>query len=342
MQPDFRSEISQILQNGIAGGAFPGAVGHLSRRGETLFHEARGNLGIEVPFLRAMAPDTLFDLASVSKIYTLCAAFSVLREAKIDLDAPISRFFPGFDPRITIQLLMAHASGISFAVQKLEHADAGDWIAQIIAAPLQTEPGTTVLYSCTNFFLLARLAEHLSDESLDVLIEKRICAPLQLEKTTFEPKNLENVAPTERKADGDFFLGVVHDEAARSYRAQTGNCAGNAGVFATASDVSRFAQIWANQGENVLHPEDAARAFVPLFPENTYQRGFGFQINAAFYMSERAPFPTAGHTGFTGPSMFVTPGGDVAVVLNNRVHPTRSGPERMPFHRAVADAFFSL
>lgn len=334
------SPFGAILQQGIDAGAFPGAVCHLSRGGETVCDEAVGNFGIEAPFLRAVTRETLYDLASVSKIYTLCATLATLRDAKIALDTPLSHFFPSFDARITIQLLMAHASGIGFAVQKLEGVEAGDWTAQIAAAPLASQPATQVLYSCTNFFLLARLAEQISGDSLDSLVAKRICAPLGLRNTTFTPENLELVAPTERNETG-FYHGVVHDEAARSWRAQTGTGAGNAGLFAPAHEVARFARLWAEDGAGVLHPEDAALAFEPLFPENAYHRGYGFQIGAAFYMSEAAPERTAGHTGFTGPSMLVTPGGDVAVVLNNRVHPTRSGPERMPFHRRIAHAFFA-
>ncbi len=328
------------MQSGIDDGAFPGAVCHLSRGAETVFDGACGNLGIEAPFLRPVTTETIYDLASVSKIYTLCATLAVLRDAGLALDAPLARFFPGFDQKITLQLLMAHASGISFAVQKLDGVDAGDWMAQIIAAPLQSEPGTAVLYSCTNYFLLARVAEQIGGESLDSMVQKRICAPLGLKNTDFAPQNLGNVAPTERNGDG-FFHGIVHDEAARWWRAQTGHGAGNAGVFAPASEVARFVRIWASEGEAILHPEDAARAFVPLFPENSYSRGLGFQIDAAFYMSEAAPPRSAGHTGFTGPSMTVTTGGDVAVILNNRVHPTRNGPERMPFHRQIAEVFFA-
>ncbi len=342
--PKFSSAIHSILQSGIDAGAFPGAVCHLWRGAEVVFEGARGNLGIEAPFLWPVTTETIYDLASLSKIYTLAVALAVLREAKIGLDTPLARFFPGFDARITLQLLMAHASGIGFAVQKLEGVAAADWIARLAAAPLQSAPGTQVLYSCTNFFLLARVAETLGGESLDALVRKRICAPLGLKNTTFEPKNLRNVAPTERNARGNsngFWQGVVHDEAARSWREQTGTGAGNAGIFAPASEVARFAQIWAGGGEDVLHPADAALAFEPLFPENSYQRGSGFQIGAAFYLSELAPPRTAGHTGFTGPSLLLTPGRAGAVILNNRVHPTRNGPERLAFHRAIAQAFFA-
>ncbi len=346
MNPDLPNQISANLQRGIASGAFPGAVCAYSRDGATL-SQAAGDFGIEAPFLRPVSAQTIYDLASISKIYTLAATLCALRDAKIGLNAPLSRFFPAFDPKITLQLLMAHASGIGFAVQKLEAVEADDWIAKIADAPLESAPGTQVLYSCTNYFLLARIAEQISGETLDSLVKTRICAPLGLENTTFAPQNLDEVAPTERcdpnddlRGAGGFRHGIVHDEAARSWRVQTGNGAGNAGVFAPAEEVARFARIWAENGAEILHPEDAVRAFEPLFPENSYTRGLGFQIDAAFYMSDAAPKSTAGHTGFTGPSMLVTPQGAVLVILNNRVHPTRNGPERLPFHCEIAGAFF--
>lgn len=345
--------ILATLQNALAAGAFPGAVCHLSRRGEVIFHQAVGNLGVEAPFGRTATRDTVYDLASLSKIYTLCAAFQVLRDAKIAFDAPLTRFLPGFDARITLRLLMAHASGISLALQRLEKVEAGDWMQHIVAAPLFTDPGREVSYCCTNFWLLARAVETIGGASLDSLIQGRILQPLQLENTHLALENRENVAPTERILDAnqklenenaphlsEFFHGIVHDEAARSWRAQTGTLAGNAGIFASASDVARFAQIWARGAAGILHPEDAARAFEPLFPERDNFRGLGFQIDVASYMSEVAPKRSAGHLGFTGPSLVITPRSDVLVILNNRVHPTRNGPGRLSFHRQIAAQFF--
>ena len=336
-----RDSIQHTLHAAIAAGAFPGAVCYLSRPGEIVFHEAAGNLGVQAPFLRAATRATIYDLASVSKIYTLCAALQIMRASKIALDTPLKRFFPAFDARITLQLLMAHASGISFAIQKLESVDADDWISKIAKAPLFSQPGQEVLYSCTNFFLLARAVEMMGGQTLDSILETQILQPLELQNTHFELQNREDVAPTERISDSsEWFHGVVHDEAARSWRAQTGTLAGNAGVFASASDVARFARVWTQRGTEILHPDDAARAFEPLFCEGDNFRGLGFQLDVASYMSEFAPKCSAGHLGFTGPSLVITPRGEILVLLNNRVHPTRDGPSRLAFHRRIAAQFF--
>jgi CubicO group peptidase (beta-lactamase class C family) len=329
----------QIIESGIAAGAFPGAVIHFSHAGKALWHEAVGQLGYLAPYDVPTTTETFYDLASVTKIYTLATALLALREAGVPLETPLQHFFVGFEPRITLELLMAHASGIEFAIQRLENVAAEEWIDKIIEAPLATKPGSSVLYSCTNLFLLARVVERVVGSSLDAYFEARIKEPLQLKQTSFEPLP-ENTAPTEQTG-AEFWRGIVHDEAARSWRRQTGHCAGNAGLFATPSDVARFAAIWTQGGPQLLHPDDVRRAFATRFPERTYWRGLGFQIDAAFYMSEKAPSGTEGHLGFTGPSLVIhSETNRIAVILNNRVHPTRNGPDRLPWHRQMAARFF--
>ncbi len=329
-----------ILEDGIAARAFPGAVCHLSRRDEILCHEAAGSLGYDALFDVPATRETIYDLASVTKIYTLTAALCMLRDAKIALETSIHAFYPVFDAEITLEHLMAHASGISFPIQALEKVAANEWIERIAAEPRADAPGNSVLYSCTNLFLLARVAESVAGVSLDEIIETRILNPLGLQNTSFAPSDLDNVAPTEFY-EGGVWRGVVHDEAARSWRVQTGTCAGNAGIFAPAAEVARFAQIWSHNEGGILHPDDITRAFTTRYAENEYWRGLGFQLDAPFYMSDQAPRGTAGHLGFTGPSLVLNPqSGHVAVVLNNRVHPTRNGPNRLPFQRQISAWMF--
>ncbi|HEX9996964.1 MAG TPA: serine hydrolase domain-containing protein [Abditibacterium sp.] len=333
--------MQNILAAAIKEGAFPGAS-VASLRGGCLEIYTAGSLGYQLPFDAFTTPETLYDLASLAKIYTVAAALLAFRDAILPLETSLNYFFAGFDERITLERLMAHASGISFPIQKLENVAADNWMAQIAAAPLVATPGEEVIYSCTNAFLLARVVEKVTGASLDEWIERRILVPLGLHSTTFVPRNLENVAPTEANGDG-WFHGVVHDEAARSWRAQTGTCAGNAGLFAPAHEVLRFAQIWTQNGPHLLHPDDVSRALTPRWKEKKHWRGLGFQIDAPFYMSETAPQGTAGHLGFTGPSLCVHfETSRALVILNNRVHPTRFGPNRLPFHREFAAQFFAV
>ena len=339
----------RVLEQGVSAGAFPGAVYHLERGREVVFSGAVGRLGDEPPFRAPATPQTLYDLASLTKIYTLSAALCTLAQASLAPETtPLRAFVPGFDPRLTLEHLMNHSSGLARHLQTLEDRPAHLWAKTLAEEPLSSDPGTQVQYNCANYFLLARAVEKLSGQTLDALIARFLLAPLRLENTTFAPCDLAFVAPTEARADGGFWHGEVHDEAARSWRHQTGTCAGNAGLFATASDVARFASIWLLDGQpSPLPGVWRARATHHTLPEGSASRGWGWQRDAAFYMGELPPAKREkrdfliGHLGFTGTSLVLNPcAGEVAVVLSNRVHPTRNGPDRLPFVRALHEAFW--
>src|SRR5690606_31880645 len=144
-------------------------------------------------------------------------------------------------------------------------------------------PGTRVQYSCTNYYLLARVIETISGQPLRRFVEERLIAPLGLRNTTFEPLteySLDRIAPTEIEENGGLpWHGVVHDEAARSWQRQTGGACGNAGLFSTAADLARFGRMWLDGGalENgavLLDAEDARRTFTDVIPETHNLRGW--------------------------------------------------------------------
>ena len=344
------SSYRAVLQRAIEVGAFPGAVLHLSRGRKTVFSGAVGDLGFEPSFKVATSSGTLYDLASLTKIYTLSAALCALNEANLAPETtPLSAFLFGFDPRISLEHLFSHSSGLTRHLQTLENIPANEWVDALADETLQTEPGRVVCYNCSNYFLLARALEKLTGQTLDELIARYLLRPLGLENTTFAPCDPEFVAPTEAKrGHNGFWHAVVHDEAARSWRVQTGTCAGNAGLFATASDVARFASIWLVDGHSSPLPGVwRARAMMNVLPEGNSFRGWGWQRDAEFFMGTLPPSESAarsyliGHLGFTGTSLVLNPrGGEVAVLLSNRVHPTRLGPDRLPFVRTIHDEFW--
>ncbi len=343
--PSFRTPLEQ----GTEVGAFPGAACHLERGRATVFSGAVGRLGRSESFRAPATTQTLYDLASLTKIYTLSAALCTLVEANLAPETtPLRAFLPGFDARLTIEHLMNHSSGLARHLQSLEHAPADLWVTTLQNQPLASDPGARVNYNCSNYFLLARALEKLSGQTLDALIARHLLAPLRLENTTFAPCDLAFVAPTEEKAGGGFWHGAPHDEAARTWRNQSGTCAGNAGLFATASDVARFASIWLLDGHTSPLPAVwRARATHHTLEEGNASRGWGWQRDAASYMGE-LPAPKLekrefliGHLGFTGTSLVLSPrAGEVAVILSNRVHPSRNGPDRLPFVRALHEAFW--
>ena len=252
---------SQILTDAIAQGVFPGAVLYLARGDETLFRGAAGTLGTAPEFAAPATLGTSYDLASVTKVYVLAAALHCLRANRVGLETPLAVFLPGFDACLKLSHVMNHSSGIELPLQKLRGHPVDDWLALIAAAPRKNAPGEKVLYACTNYFLLGRALVQIEDAPLEKIVEKYLLKPGNL-RASFAPADPENIAPTERDEAGHWVCGQVHDEAAREFRAQTGDCAGNAGLFSDAADVARFARLWF---EDFFHPEDLeAIAAAPL------------------------------------------------------------------------------
>jgi CubicO group peptidase (beta-lactamase class C family) len=360
-------QVTTIIAEARAARAFPGAQVWLSRGQTPLLNEAFGAYTYETNS-PTVTTETLYDIASVTKTFTLAVFLIAAREAKISSESRVAQFLPEFDTNdkrdISLRHLLNHTSGIGFAIQSLvpavkeitadekthlaierENAIPCDqWIARIAEAPLHHAIGDQVLYSCTNYFLLARLIEQWSAKPLDDFLTERLLKPLQMQQTTISPP--EEVAPTEMVGDWAW-RGVVHDEAARQWWYQTGGLCGNAGLFSTAGDLARFGQLWLQEGiwenQQILNAEDVQLTWQDWVQENeTTRRGWCWQIDAQYFMSEDAPPNSAGHTGFTGPSFwFHPPTQQLCIVLNNRVYPTRDGPIRMPFHRRIAQLLCS-
>jgi CubicO group peptidase (beta-lactamase class C family) len=328
---------------------FPGAVVWLSRGDAVAAHFASGNTAYDAEYSAPVQRDTLYDLASVSKPFTMTAWLIAAREHGIAAEMPLARFLPVFESTplqdITLRDLLRHSSGLRFAVQELAKTPVAEWNARIAAAPPGNAAGDKVYYSCTNYYLLARVLEIVCGSTLREFIEERILAPLGLAHTTFEPLreySLQQLAPTEIDATtGQPWHGIAHDPAARSWREQTGGACGNAGLFSTAADLARFSRMWLEDGAPLLREDDARRAFTDALPENQNLRGWCWQIDALGFMSHLRPPQTAGHMGFTGPTLFLNPHTKhLAIVLNNRVYPTRDGPNRLSYHRRLAAWLF--
>lgn len=334
-----------VLAAARAERVFPGAVLWLGRGAQGHLHRAAGALTYD----DAAAPvttATVYDLASLTKLFVLTAGLVLAGRGELALERRVGHYLPELDvaafQSVSIIRLLNHTSGVRFAIQDLHEAPVETWMSRIAAEP--AGPPGEVLYSCTNYFLLARALEAVTGTSLDALIEETILAPLGLRDTSFVPRRdfaPERIAPTEiDAASGEPWRGLVHDEAARAWTAATGTACGNAGLFGTASDVAKFAQLWVRQGawhgRQLLPPALVQRALCESVPENSWRRGWGWQIDARFFMGD-APPGTAGHTGFTGPTLALNlQTGHIVIILNNRVHPTRQGPDRMPCHRAIA------
>lgn len=295
--------------------------------------------------------ETLFDLASLTKLFTASVITTLSERGLLDLDEPLHRFFESYEApdrdRVTVRHLLTHTSGLPPTVSVWRDVpDASDRPAAVLATPLEAEPGTRFAYSCAGFITLGLLAEQLTGKPLDDLVHRLVCEPLGLTRTSYRPLDrLDGIAPNQIAAtecyDASDHRGIVHDETAASL----GAVAGNAGLFGPAADLLRFGRFFLDGttvGAAPISDEGRAEMLRPQLPdtiENGYQSGLGFRIDDQGFMGSLVGRGTAyGHTGFTGTSLVIDHDrGLVLAVLTNRVHPSREWSELQPFRRAIAD-----
>jgi CubicO group peptidase (beta-lactamase class C family) len=344
---------SAIFEEAIAARVFPGGVVWLAQGDDLVLHQAFGTTAYSDPISQPVTTSTIYDVASLTKLFTATACLMAARESGHSIEAPVAEFLPDFNKAplhaMTVRQLLNHSSGIEIRLQSLVDVPVEEWIVRIAAAPLRAAPGTRVLYTCTAYFLLGRIIELWTQMSLDQWIDNRLLQPLGLMRTYFRPLehiSTQQMAPTEVDVTtGQPWRGVVHDEAARAWESATGTMCGNSGLFSVASDLARFARMWLDggvyEGRQIIASEDVQRALYDTVPRHNYRQGLGWNIDAAYYMSLAAPPHSAGHPGFTGPTLCINPRTKhVVIILNNRVYPTRDGPYRMDYHRRIAEWLF--
>ena len=344
--------------------SFPGCVVLAARDGVIVTHQALGHAlryaswdeereeAVELPREEwvPMAQDTLFDLASITKLFTSTVAVQLAEQGAFSLDAPVAQHLPEFaadDPAksaITIRQLLTHQSGMAPWLDLYALPDNAARLAAIYASPLEESPGTSYAYSDLNMISLSVLMERVTGKALDTLVAEPITGPLGLRDTLFNPPAKEHgrVAATEYQpwTERGMIRGTVHDENAYAL----GGVAGHAGIFSTAHDLAVFGQMLANggrYGRTRVLSEKSVRAVLTDYsaPLGASPRGLGWQVDQRFYMDAMTTSVTAGHTGYTGTSLVVDPVSRmVFVLLSNRVHPTRDRGEDSAYRRLPARA----
>jgi uncharacterized protein YbbC (DUF1343 family)/CubicO group peptidase (beta-lactamase class C family) len=340
------AEIDKVVGQGLADGRMPGAVVVVGRGDTVVFEKAYGQRAV-VPLAEAMTVDTVFDMASLTKVVaTTTAVMQLVERGVVRLNDPVASWVPGFERYgkggVTVRHLLTHVSGLRPDV------DLGDaWkgyeaaIALATDEVLQSPPGARFVYSDINFFLLGHIVARASGLPLERYVAERIFIPLGMTDSGFLPpiERMGRVAPTERcrfldawpcKApDVDPLRGVVHDPTAR----RMGGVAGHAGLFSTARDMTRFARMLlgggALNGRRVLAPLTVAKMIQPATPPGmTSLRGLGWDVDTSFSANrgELMPIGSFGHTGFTGTSLWVDPKTKLFVIfLSSRLHPDGVG-----------------
>ncbi|RCW40206.1 CubicO group peptidase (beta-lactamase class C family) [Halopolyspora algeriensis] len=339
---------------------YAGAVSLIAHEGAVVGFDAAGyelryadGTGTELPAGKQerARTGTIFDIASMTKLFTSIAVLQQVEDGHVALDAPVARYLPEFGTNgkeaITVRQLLTHTSGLQAAV-RLWELPPGERIPHVMSLAPVNPPGSTYLYSDPNMIVLGELVERVSGDRLDEVVAERITEPLGMDDTGYRPaeSKAHRIAATEYQQNParGMVRGEVHDENAWAL----GGVAGHAGIFSTARDLAVLGQAILNggvyAGERILDESSVAAMLTngnTEFPGHAH--GLGFELDQRWYMAGLSGPHSAGHTGYTGTSMVLDPASrSVVILLSNRVHPSRewgsSTPARVALARGVAQA----
>ncbi|MGH9534986.1 MAG: serine hydrolase [Terriglobales bacterium] len=342
------NRIGQAVRAAIAARQLPGAVVLVGHEGRIVYRQAFGNRET-VPRREQMTPETIFDLASLTKVVaTAPAMMQLYQEGKFRLNDPVAQYLPGFAAHgkgdITIRDLLTHYSGLPADLR------GGGWhgwregVRRAEAVRPLGLPGLRFRYSDINFIVLGALVRKLSGEPLNVYCQEHIWRPLDMRHTRYLPpvRWRRQIAPTEWDGPREGLLrGVVQDPTAR----RMGGVAGNAGVFSDADDLAKLAQMYLNHGRGangaqILSPVVVEKMTTPQTPFNVPEvRGLGWDLDTPFSSNrgELLPVGSYGHTGYTGTSLWIDPySQSYIVILSNAVYP-HGRPPILSLRAKIAD-----
>jgi len=349
------------------GTTFPAAQLVIRQRGEIVYANAYGSLDPGSPN-HPITPQTKFDLASVSKLFTVAALMTFAEQGRIALDQRVCEILPEVtgaraitaypDPltpgafvavvpattaradasAITFRNLLAHNSGLPawLPLWKLDTREARR--ATALTCAFAYPPGARVVYSDIGLILIGFALEALAGKSLDAIVRERVTAPLGLDSIGYGPIPPDNVAPTEFYAHQHRRMcGEVHDENAWSF----GGVAGHAGVFGNARDLAAFGESL--RTNRLLTRATLAEMTRLQAQDGAVRRGIGFALWSPDPSAASNPLSAQafGHLGFTGTSLWIDPTRDLVVAcLTNRVYYGREnadaiGAFRVALHRAI-------
>ena len=358
--------VDGVIATAIADKQIPGAVLLVGRGPDVLYQKAYGNRAV-TPAVEPMTLDTIFDMASVTKVVATTTSVMILvEEGRVRLNDRVATFIPDFGRygkgEITVRHLLTHVSGLR---PDLDLSDDSwkSWDEAIRRACEEvptSAPGERFVYSDINFFLLADIVARVSGTAFDRFVHERVFAPLGMTESMFNPPATlrARIAPTEActplgwpcdAPSQSMLRGTVHDPTAR----RMGGVAGHAGLFSTAANLSRFCRMMlgggALGGVRILSPLTVLKMTTPASPAGMASvRGLGWDIDTSYSSNrgELLPVGSFGHTGFTGTSVWMDPLTKTYVILlTNRVHPDGKGdatPLRARVATIVASALRTL
>jgi uncharacterized protein YbbC (DUF1343 family)/CubicO group peptidase (beta-lactamase class C family) len=324
--------VDSIVERAILDGQIPGAVLLIGHNGQVTYRKAFGRRALE-PRRETMTVDTIFDLASLTKVVaTTTAVMQLVEHGKIRLNDTVAKYLPEFAQNgkedITVRQLLTHYSGLAPDLELTTPWQGKETAYKMaFAEKPETPPGSGFVYSDINFITLGALVEHVSNESLDLYTSAHVFAPLKMTHTRYVPPRSwrARIAPTQFDDHNHMLRGEVHDPTAL----RMGGVAGHAGLFSTGDDLAKFAQALLDGGKGILSPLTVEKMTTPEQPPNaTSVRGFGWDIDSPFSSNrgDLLPVGSFGHTGFTGTSIWIDPTTRTYIILlTNSVHPRGQG-----------------
>ncbi len=363
MSAEKLAQIDAIINGDIADKKMPGAVVIIGRKGKIVYRKAFGNRAL-VPTVEPMTIDTIFDVASLTKpVATATSIMILVEQGKLRLNDTIGKFITDIDDpeakKVTILQLLTHTSGYrpDFDLGEKWTGREG-MLAALKKEKLRAAPGTRFVYSDIGFIVLGEIIERVTGKTLDIFVKENQLSALSTTSFIREDPNgktptssfnlagwLKRMAPTEDICGQQSYLGgspypncqpglmillgKVHDPTA--YRMQW--VAGHAGLFSTADDLARYCQMLLNggtlDGKPIMSAQTVAKMTQPyVVAEDGSTRGLGWDMNTTFSSNRGELFPLGsfGHTGFTGPMIWIDPTSETFVVfMSNRVHPDGKG-----------------
>ncbi|HEY3411934.1 MAG TPA: exo-beta-N-acetylmuramidase NamZ domain-containing protein [Armatimonadota bacterium] len=343
VNPRTLQRIDDAIRKTIRDGKMPGAVCIIGHKGTIVYRKAFGYSSLQ-PVKRVMTVDTVFDMASLTKVTaTAPSIMTLVEDGLIGLQTDMATLWPAYaqDGKgdITIQQLLCHSAGLPpghgfFAkyaeANKGKHVGDKDWVdlapkvwGDLAAAKLSYSPDSRCVYSDDGFVTLGEIVHRVTGKPLDVYARERIFKPLKMNDTTFRPGAAlrKRSAVTELRW-GTWLQGEVHDPNSWTLN----GIAGHAGLFSTADDLARYAQMYLNGGEldgvRVLSPATVRAMTNPASAIGLPIRGLGWDIDSGYTKRGDLFGPQSfGHTGWTGTSLWVDkPSRTFVVLLSNRNH----------------------
>lgn len=326
--------VDEVINTSIENKQTPGAVLLVGHKGYVVYKKAYGDRMIQ-PHIEKMTPDTIFDMASLTKPTATATGIMILQEeGMLNVNDKVSKYIPEFAQNgkedITLVNLLTHTAGLKPDVPDPNRGAGYDGvIKEICSMSTSYTPGTKFVYSDLGYITLGEIIRRVAGRPENEFVAKRIFDPLGMKDTGYlPPKNkLDRCAPTAYR-DGKLMLGEVNDPTAW----EMGGVAGHAGLFSTVDDMAILCQMLLNGGEyngvRVLKPETVRLMTTNQSPVTSQPRGLGWDVGSAFAGQRGHIFPKEGfgHTGWTGTSVWVDPGSQTfVIVLTNSRHPNNGG-----------------